>query len=931
MRNLLKPAWLLVLHCLPLMVLFFIGLNDYFTIHSILDDHALSLWHLYAGLLAFSVLSVAVYAIVLFWKKGKASVYYALMILLFKVSLLYLYTYFYESFMPFSIPEWMLSGSYFLYAGSFIMPTMLHALFIIILYFKRNESTLRRQVGWVSLLLIPALWYILFELIIPLRGLTESAFGMHLLIILCVLSTLLFVFIALSKISHVLLRKKDISKERLLIQHVLFCLVLPLFGLAVNNGDIEFIEKYLSENLLGDFSSSWFYVLAILNGFLLCLSIYESEKVRGIFFFLRSSLLLFTLYFFFVLIPFLPLSLLVIVIFGLGFLMLSPLFLLFFQGKILYDDFQWFVNKYSRKKAVITFVLSLVVLPLCVSIFYRIDKKPLNLALEYVYSPDYEKDYESYINLDRLDRILTRVEAQASGDFNLWGAYQPFLSSYYRFLNFDNLQLSTKKVKQLRAVFFGEAMNERFGGFVRARDEVVVLKDTKVESQYDASTGLWKSWIDLEMKNTVNWDDRTYECSFTLPEGAWISDYYLDVHGERKSGILAEKRAATWIFRQIWNTNKDPGILYYLDGNRIALKVYPFLAGEQRTTGFEISHLAPLRLNLDGQDLQLGSASTAQDRPGGEDWVYLDGAAKGEMERIEQKAYIHLLVDVRSDSALKSAQRNLNSFLKEQSLHPEQLKISLVGTYFKSISYDAFKQLNVSKLSSGQGFFLERALKKSIIDHFKSGEEKYPVFVVLSDEIDDAIMEGDFRQLSFMYPQEDKFYHYKSEASLSAYSLWSTEHQKLEDIEMLDTSAEVLLYEFADGSNRILKADSKPSLLIKESPLLKNGLMLEDATIPVPVLAQAKWQEFILDPEKKNRDYLDLIRFSFEHRLMTPLTSFIVLENAAQEAILLKKQQSLLKGEPNFDAGEVTGMSEPSFYLMLLLLVLCWLLKNKFS
>jgi hypothetical protein len=54
---------------------------------------------------------------------------------------------------------------------------------------------------------------------------------------------------------------------------------------------------------------------------------------------------------------------------------------------------------------------------------------------------------------------------------------------------------------------------------------------------------------------------------------------------------------------------------------------------------------------------------------------------------------------------------------------------------------------------------------------------------------------------------------------------------------------------------------------------------------------------------------------------MTPVTSYLVVENEAQKAILKKKQEQVLSSNKSLDLGEDTQrMSEPSFILLILLL-----------
>ena len=65
---------------------------------------------------------------------------------------------------------------------------------------------------------------------------------------------------------------------------------------------------------------------------------------------------------------------------------------------------------------------------------------------------------------------------------------------------------------------------------------------------------------------------------------------------------------------------------------------------------------------------------------------------------------------------------------------------------------------------------------------------------------------------------------------------------------------------------------------------------------------------------------------------MTPLTSYIVVENDAQKAILKRKQEQALSGNKSLDLGEEQEMTEPSLILLIALLGLfLWLRKRQYT
>ena len=89
------------------------------------------------------------------------------------------------------------------------------------------------------------------------------------------------------------------------------------------------------------------------------------------------------------------------------------------------------------------------------------------------------------------------------------------------------------------------------------------------------------------------------------------------------------------------------------------------------------------------------------------------------------------------------------------------------------------------------------------------------------------------------------------------------------------------------------------------------------------LLMQGLWQSQIFYPKKSKNAWLNLVQNSFASKIMTPLTSYIVVENEAQKAMLRKKQAQVLAGNKSLDLGEETlRMSEPGLWWILGILLL---------
>src|SRR5690606_31883814 len=160
--------------------------------------------------------------------------------------------------------------------------------------------------------------------------------------------------------------------------------------------------------IFGDFNNVWFYILAVLNGILICLPNFDNKIYRLFLFIGRSITFAYTFYFFLVFLPFLPLSVVAIIAIGTGFLMLAPLLLFVIHINELSKDFQCLKTLFSKKFIIGISLLSFLVIPAFITGTYLKDKSVLNKTLAYLYSPDYSKKYS--IDKTSLQKTLNIVK-----------------------------------------------------------------------------------------------------------------------------------------------------------------------------------------------------------------------------------------------------------------------------------------------------------------------------------------------------------------------------------------------------------------------------------------------------------------------------------------------------------------------------------------
>jgi len=826
---------------------------------------------------------------------------------------------------PFSIPRWMISTDLTIHVGTFLMPTLIYSLLVLILRFTSEKKEHKAWVNFLIAIGIPIGAYLFIQVISPLRFSFGSRFREHLFLILIITSTITFLFFLVRGLYIIVTKKGTAWRKYQLVWKIPIALLFPVIGLLLNNGHLFSDYNSFSSNVFGDFSDSWFYILAVTNGLLVCLPNLDKRLYRLSLFIFRSVTFSFTFYFFLVFLPFLPISLIAIICIGTGFLMLSPLLLFVIHVFELSKDFSYLRSTYSKKILSGVSVLSFLVIPAFITVNFLNDKKTLDETLSYLYSPDYSKNYK--IDKASLNETLSVIKSHKDGRNSrdgVFGDRQPYLSSYFNWLVLDNLTLSDSKIQTIEQVFFDETSFK-----IRSENlepDPVIISHIETESTYDKTQNAWKSWINLELTNesTTNRFSE-YITTIDLPDGAWISDYYLYVGDKKEPGILAEKRSAMWIYSQIRNRNRDPGILYYLTGNKVAFRVFPFTKNEVRKTGMEFIHKEPVKLTIDNHVIELGNEEeTVYETIETDHCIYVSALQKQDLKSVNRQPYFHFLVDIS-----RSKENNISEFTEriEQKLATHKnlaanSKISFINSYVNTTNSGTNWQDDYKNQVFEGGFYLERAIKSTLINSYQEISNSYPVIVVVTDSIEQAIIEKDFKDLKFAFPESDLFYDLDQYGNLNEHSFIQNPIKKLPETKRECRFCEnVLEYKLPDNSVRYLPDNNQPSIVLINDLFRMKEEDIKEKNWSTALAMQSQWNSQIIHPENSNKEWLRMVRQSFKSKIMTPVTSFLVVENDAQKAMLKKKQEQVLSGNSSLDLSEdVRRMSEPSFILLTVLL-----------
>ncbi|MCD8177113.1 MAG: MSEP-CTERM sorting domain-containing protein [Tannerellaceae bacterium] len=545
------------------------------------------------------------------------------------------------------------------------------------------------------------LFYLLGVWVVPLWS--NLYFGNeHIFILFLVLGICLFLFF-IFRLCYVYYEKKSIHSRYGLWIKIPVGIVFPVAGLALNS----------VIGLFGNYDSPWFYILAVVNGILITVPAPQKLSDRFVLYIFRCITFAFTFYFFIVFLPFTPISVALIPLLGLGLLLVTPIILFVIHGTILADDYKQLKTGFRPFLLLGTGIAAFFVLPVALTISMYNDKKILHSSLEYVYSPDYTKEYK--LKPASIQKTLEIAESTRKRDAIY--SSTPYISSWYRYIVLDNMTLSYAKRKLLSGIFTDEDLHRSltFESNRTHKEKDIRIINAEHSSEYDSGKGVWVSKIDLHIENfsDTRWNTE-YITYLDLPDGCWISDYYLFVGDVQEPGILAERKAATWVFDRIRERHFDPGLLRYVGGNTVEFKVFPFEQGEVRRTGIEFIHIDPVDIRIDDYTIRLGEDSHAvyeyapaflsQD----DGLVHLSAYEKAQLQTGTPEPYFHFIVDVSkhnnipandkivTEELMRKYEQYIGNVLENSPFTAVKYKVTYANSTYYTEQYSINEQVSLS-------------------------------------------------------------------------------------------------------------------------------------------------------------------------------------------------------------------------------------------
>ncbi|MBE3133768.1 MAG: VWA domain-containing protein, partial [Acidobacteria bacterium] len=119
----------------------------------------------------------------------------------------------------------------------------------------------------------------------------------------------------------------------------------------------------------------------------------------------------------------------------------------------------------------------------------------------------------------------------------------------------------------------------------------LAVKYLRVDVQIDGQVATTR--VVQEFQNST---DRALECTyvFPVPRTAAISEFAMYVGGKRMKGELLDKDRARQVYEEIVRRAKDPGLLEYMDGNILRLRIFPVPAKGTQKVELEYTQVVPI-------------------------------------------------------------------------------------------------------------------------------------------------------------------------------------------------------------------------------------------------------------------------------------------------------------------------------------------------
>lgn len=409
------------------------------------------------------------------------------------------------------------------------------------------------------------------------------------------------------------------SARGIAIVMLMICLLLPFAGLILNTW-IPFP---------GSFQDPIVWVLAGINGIALSLPAFRNPLIHRVVWLAQCACFSFTLYFFLVFLPVIPLAPLAVPIMGAGFLILVPTMLFAVHLWRVCDGWREGKRPSSRGFGLATAgMTAALILPVTLAIQAHRDKVALDQAVAYFQSPDFHVNSRFPNDPDAAARLLTKIHHLRNG------SRLPLIDDYYQRVVLGGLVLPEKLTEHLHTQLTGSPPPEFVHSFTMLwnpprnrtfRPQATLppnpgmLKSAKLQTM-EIAPHIARSTLQIAFENPLS-EVAEFSTRIALAEGTHITGYRLQIGDEWVEGRLFDEKTATWLYEKIRQQTApiDPGLLRIVSAGEADLRVFPVGAKESRLTEIILIHPtgqeSPARVVSDTVPTQMTHLNTPSTHP----------------------------------------------------------------------------------------------------------------------------------------------------------------------------------------------------------------------------------------------------------------------------------------------------------------------------
>jgi len=768
------------------------------------------------------------------------------------------------------------------------VPGIFHAILDLIFKRFRPDGTLSSNLKSLGLsVFVPFVLYIFVTAIIPLFGHIEGKFyrlEIFITKIAICIAIAAFIFFFLRFILGNMIGKNLKTKYPIMV--LLFGFLFPLIGLITN----------LNFEFFGDFNYPLVYCAFAINTIGLTLLLMDSTTSKFAGFLCASFGVPIVFYFFIIFLPFVPLSFIALIVFGAGILMLTPIVLFILQYQIMTKQLPILLKEYGKKKVIILSLACFFILPICFVGFCANHKSYLNELISETNQFDASDTTYTDYDTEKIQYIFKEMY-KGNRRLSIENMQQrlPILSLFYDWYVFDNLQVSQQKTKEIQRLFLGN-QTSIWSGYRPPERLNATLKYTYT-TEYVAKGDFYKTQLHLAITNLSSKGLREFRSEFTLPKDVFISDYYLDIEDRRTFGILAEKKAANWIYEQITNQRRDPGILQYLYDDVISLKIFPFKKDETRTSGFTLYHRTPVNFSINNTPIAIDVKPLTQNITElSQNTFYIPSNFKENLPKVTAQVRYYFLVDNTTKG---------EAFRKQFDEDFSQLSVD-VQQKANVLYVDADVNWGTQTAPKKSGFNFKKAIAQ--IQYAHRNQKSIPYVVVYAPLKNRYTGKYNTWKLDNIFPYDNLIEHSHWDKTIPS-RMDLVEFSRNDQSVFLQNNEKPALISFDDTATLTSNFSGNPYLNALQLRLFHE---LND-----------------LNPKRKKEHWLQALRESFSQNILTHSTTYISLETKAQETRLLQKQAEIMSADYAEKAGlETRRMTEPYFWVLLFFFV--YLIRKQF-